>query len=101
MPHPMITAVVPAKAGIKERPAYRSLRWTPAFAGVRKCPIGPLRGFLGMRNCVNAIKDFPHAEERPTGASRSTHNGGAANFLTPAFARVTSKHYCMSALHRH
>jgi hypothetical protein len=41
---------------------------------VKELPIGwistvrssrqPLRGFLRMRNSVNAINDFPHAEER-------------------------------------
>src|SRR5271165_5691428 len=34
----------------------------------------PLRGFLRMRNWVNAINDIPHADERPTGASRSTRD---------------------------
>src|SRR5205809_798840 len=31
-----------------------------------------------MRSFVNAIKDPPHAEERPLGASRSTHDADAA-----------------------
>ena len=34
-----------------------------------------------MRNFLNAIKDFPHAEKRPAGASRSTHNRDTSNFL--------------------
>src|SRR5580700_5321262 len=38
----------------------------------------PLRGFLRMRTILNAINDTPHAEERPEGASRSTHNIDAA-----------------------
>jgi hypothetical protein len=29
----------------------------------------PLRGFLRMRNSANAIKVFPHAEERSKSAS--------------------------------
>jgi hypothetical protein len=38
----------------------------------------PLRGFLRMRNSANAIKVFPHAEERSKSASRSTHDRDAA-----------------------
>jgi hypothetical protein len=38
----------------------------------------PLRGLLRMRNFRNAINGLPHAEERPQGASRSTHNLTAA-----------------------
>ena len=34
---------------------------------------------------------LPHAEERPTGASRSTHRRDAANFLTASFAGETSR----------
>jgi hypothetical protein len=34
-----------------------------------------------MRNFLNAIKGFPHPEERPEGASRSTHDHHAANFF--------------------
>src|SRR6516164_2878302 len=41
-----------------------------------------------MRNFLNAIKDFHHAEERSAGASRSTHNGDACNFLTTSQAGV-------------
>jgi hypothetical protein len=29
------------------------------------------------------MKGFPHAEERPQGASRSTHHADAALFLPP------------------
>jgi hypothetical protein len=36
-----------------------------------------------MRDFLNAIKGFPHAEEHPKGASRSTHGRDAANFLKP------------------
>src|SRR5439155_17137667 len=32
---------------------------------------------LRMRSFFNAIESFPHAEERPQGASRSTHAHGA------------------------
>jgi len=32
-----------------------------------------------MRNFLNAIKVLPHAEERPAGASRSTHGLVAAH----------------------
>jgi hypothetical protein len=31
-----------------------------------------------MRALLNAISNSPHAEERPTGASRSTHDAFAA-----------------------
>jgi hypothetical protein len=68
----------------------------PANEAVRKLTIGwigavrpsrqLLRNFLRMRNFLNAIKGFPHAEERPKGASRSTHSRRAANFLTASFA---------------
>src|SRR5437868_15165425 len=64
----------------------------PAFEAVRKLTTGwisavrpsrqPLCGFLRMRNSSHAINDFPHAEERLPGASRSTHSRDAANFLT-------------------
>src|SRR5260370_9281739 len=37
----------------------------------------PLRGLLRMRNFLTAIKERPHAEEHPKGASRSTHRGDA------------------------
>jgi hypothetical protein len=39
-----------------------------------------------MRNFLNGIKGFPHAEERSEGASRSTHRRAAASFLTSVFA---------------
>jgi hypothetical protein len=38
----------------------------------------PLRGFLRMKALLNAISSLPHAEERPTGASRSTHDAFTA-----------------------
>jgi hypothetical protein len=50
-----------------------------------------LRSFLRMRDFLNAIKGFPHAEEHPKGASRSTHGRNAANFLTAAKAGVQGK----------
>jgi len=34
-------------------------------------------------------RDLPHAEERPTGASRSTHSGNAANLLIAADVWMT------------
>ena len=40
---------------------------------------------------LNAIRGLPHAEERPGGASRSTHNRDAANFLTVSCAGLTRK----------
>jgi hypothetical protein len=49
----------------------------------------PLRGFLRMRALLNAISNLPHAEERPTGASRSTHDAFAADI--PAFPRFLHK----------
>ena len=35
-------------------------------------------GFLRMRTFLNPINGIPHAEERPQGASRSTHSVDAA-----------------------
>jgi hypothetical protein len=49
-----------------------------------------LRSFLRMRSFLNTIKDFPHAEERPRGASRSTHSRNAAKFLTASKAGIHS-----------
>ena len=72
-------------------------KWVPVFEGVRKFTIGwisavrpsrqLLRSFLRMRDFLNAIKGFPHAEEHPKGASRSTHGRDAANFLTASLRR--------------
>jgi hypothetical protein len=42
-----------------------------------------LRRFVRMRDFLYAIRGFPHPEEHPEGASRSTHGRDAANFLTP------------------
>jgi hypothetical protein len=97
--------VIPAKAGIQGHEALWRLLWTAAFKRVRKSPIGwinvvrssrqPLRGFLRMRTLLNAINRSPHAEERPKGASRSTHGLAAAlltrsaNFPTASFAGMT------------
>jgi len=39
---------------------------------------GPGGGLLGMRDSLNAVQGFPHAEERLQGASRSTHHLAAA-----------------------
>jgi hypothetical protein len=71
-------------------------KWIPAFEAVMKftigwiCAVRPsrqlLRSFLRMRDFLNALKGFPHAEEHPKGASRSTHGCDAANFLTASFA---------------
>jgi hypothetical protein len=73
--------------------------WIPAFEAVRKFTIGwisavrpsrqLLRSFLRMRDFLNAIKGFPHAEEHPKGASRSTHGRDAAYFLAASFAGKT------------
>jgi hypothetical protein len=49
------STVIPAKAAVRE------IGWISAVRSSRQ----PLRGFLGMRNSVNAINDFPHAEEPP------------------------------------
>ena len=40
-----------------------TIGWIGAVRSSRQ----PLHGFLRMRNSVNGIKDFPHAEERPRG----------------------------------
>jgi peptide/nickel transport system substrate-binding protein len=42
-----------------------------------------------MRFFLNSINNIPHAEERPQGASRSTHSRGAANFRTISFTGET------------
>src|SRR5215470_12447347 len=39
---------------------------------------GPVGGLLRMRNSINAITDLPHGEQRPQGASRTTHHRDAA-----------------------
>jgi hypothetical protein len=44
-----------------------------------------------MRSFLNAIKGFPHAEERSKGASRSTHGRDASNFLTASCAEKTKE----------
>ena len=50
---------------------------SPAFA--RAGPSRrPLRGLLRMTTFPNAINDVRHAEERPEGVSRSTHDRNAA-----------------------
>jgi hypothetical protein len=69
---------------------------TPAKEALRKSIIGWIKAarpsrpryarHLRMRNFLNAIRGFPHAEERPAGASRSAHSRGAANFLTASQA---------------
>ena len=78
-------------------------KWIPAFEGVKKSTIAwisvarpsgrPRRGLLRMRNFLHNIKALPHAEERPKGASRSTHCLASALlslcrsiFLTASFA---------------
>ena len=44
----------------------------------------PLRGFLRMRTFLNVINSLPHAEERPDGASRSTHDVVAGASFPPS-----------------
>jgi hypothetical protein len=63
------STVIPAKAAVRE------IGWISAVRSSRQ----PLRGFLGMRNSVNAINDFPHAEEPPfeTGTAAAPHDEGA------------------------
>jgi hypothetical protein len=72
----------------------------PDLKAVRKLTIGWISAvrprqllcdFLRMRNFLSAINGFPHAEERPEGASRSTHSRGAANFLTASLAGTTKE----------
>ena len=46
-----------------------TIGWIGAVRSSRQ----PLRGFLRMRDFLNAIKSLPHPEERPKGASRRTH----------------------------
>ena len=53
------------------RPEANSFTCSVARAGPSR---QPLRGFLRVRRCINAINDTPRAEERPRGASRSTHD---------------------------
>src|SRR6516165_2084567 len=53
-----------------------------------------LRSFLRIRGFLNANKDLPHAEERPAGASRSTHSRDEADFLTASVAWATNSLRC-------
>jgi hypothetical protein len=80
-----LIAVVPAKEPVRKL----TIGWISTVRPSRQL----LRSFLRMRNFLNAIKDFPHAEERPAGASRSTHSRPAANFLTPSQGGV----YCAAS----
>jgi hypothetical protein len=48
--------------------------WISAVRSSRQ----PLRGFLRMRNAVNAIKDSPHAEERPWARLEARNDADAA-----------------------
>ncbi len=57
--------VFPAKAAVRKF----TIGWTSAVRPSRQL----LRSFLRMRDFLNATKGFPHAEEHPKGASRSTH----------------------------
>jgi len=50
-----------------------TIGWIGAVRSSRQ----PLRGFLRMRNSVNAINHFPHAEERPW-ARLEVRNGADA-----------------------
>jgi hypothetical protein len=78
-------------SGTKHEGRDPSLKWIPAFEAVRKSTGAwiyvvrpsrrPLRGLLRMRSFLNAIKELAHAEERPKGASRSTHGFAAAHLL--------------------
>src|SRR6516164_7752102 len=68
-----------------------SIGWISAVRPSRQ----PLRGFLRIRNFLNAIDVVPHAEERPpsrrrlrrllrtTAASRSTHHARPADTPEP------------------
>src|SRR5216684_1725578 len=73
--------VPPACAGLptSERPAPSTIapirRWISVARPSRRAPWALLR----MRELPDAIKNQPHAEERPEGASRSTHNADAAH----------------------
>jgi hypothetical protein len=71
----VIFLVFPAKVGVRKS--------TIVWIGVVRPSRRPLRGLLRMRNFLNAIKGLPHAEERPTGASRSTHSLAAALLSPP------------------
>ena len=48
-----------------------------------------LRSLLRMRDFLNAIEGFPHAEERPPGASRSTQQRDCSPFSPTLFAGMT------------
>src|SRR6185295_8951672 len=60
------TLVIPAQEAARK---FRK-RWI----GIARPSRRPLRGLLRMRNSLSAIKDLPHPEERPKGASRRTHD---------------------------
>src|SRR2546430_15363791 len=51
----------------------------------------PLRGFLRMRNSVNAIKDFPHAEECPWARLEARNDADAAIARAPPAGRGTRR----------
>jgi hypothetical protein len=46
-----------------------------------------------MRNFLNAINGFPHAEERPEGASRSTHDRIPAIYFGRSQAGMTTRQF--------
>jgi hypothetical protein len=75
-----VVFVTPAKEAVRKF----TIGWISAVRPSRRPPCGLLR----MRDFLNAIKGFPHAEEHPKGASRSTHGRDAANFLTASKAGV-------------
>jgi hypothetical protein len=52
--------------------------WSSAVRPSRQ----PLRGFLSMRNFLNAMNDLPHPEERLEDASRRTHDASAVATLS-------------------
>jgi hypothetical protein len=54
---------------------------TIGWISVARSSRQPLRGFLRMRNSVNAIKDFPHAEERPRARLEARNDADAASAL--------------------
>ncbi len=58
----------------------------------------PLRGFLRMRNSINAIKDFPHAEERPWARLEARNDADAA--LARAAQSILSQAQCGKGVRR-
>ncbi len=78
---------MPAKAGADVPHVARDLRFRDRLDQRGTSFETALRGFLRVRDFLNATDRLPHAEERLRGASRSTHDTDAALVSpSPAFS---------------